>query len=100
MKEFFWKMITKPLITNKHQRKNFYKSISKVGVYKYLQMKKMNLNEGQAKFKYNVSIVAIAKNEGIYFKEWIKLFCTFIKSREKKQLIRTYLYSQLLNYKY
>lgn len=72
MKEFFWKIITKSLISNKHQRKNFYKSISKVGIFKYLQMKKMNLNEEQAKFKYNVSIMAIAKNEGIYFKEWIE----------------------------
>ena len=77
MKEFFWKIITKPLISNKHQRKNFYKSISKVGVFKYLQMKKTNLNEEQTKFKYNVSIVAIAKNEGIYFPSFFYYLAKF-----------------------
>lgn len=74
MKIFFWKIISKFFIKNKQQKKHFYKAVSNIGIRKYLQMKKAcadgSVNNG--KFKYNVSIIAIAKNEGIYFKEWIE----------------------------
>ena len=56
------------------QRKNFYKTISRIGIIKYLRLKNIVSHEykNPKKFKYSVSIVAIAKNEGIYFKEWIE----------------------------
>ncbi len=72
--EIFWKFISIFFYKNKYQRKNFYKAISRTGISKYLRLKKVVSNEcaNPQKFKYNVSIVAIAKNEGIYFKEWIE----------------------------
>lgn len=72
--EFFWKLISKLFIKSPEQRKFFYKAISKAGIKKYLELKKVVPDEyaNPKKFKYNVSIVAIAKNEGIYFKEWIE----------------------------
>ena len=71
--ELFWKLVSKPFF-NKAQRKNFYKAISAVGLKKYLELKKIIREDAKEpkQFKYNVSIVAIAKNEGIYFKEWIE----------------------------
>lgn len=72
--ELLWKLLSKIVIKNKLQRKNFYKTISKTGIKKYLSLKNIVSHEckNPKKFKYSVSIVAIAKNEGIYFKEWIE----------------------------
>lgn len=72
--ELFWKILSKFFIKNKHQRKIFYKAISIAGIKKYLELRNTVSQElnNPKKFKYNVSIVAIAKNEGIYFKEWIE----------------------------
>lgn len=72
--KIFYKFISLFLFKNKYQRKNFYQGISRVGPLKYWHLTKIISSEvaQNKKFKYNVSIVAIAKNEGIYFKEWIE----------------------------
>lgn len=74
MPKFIWKIISLMMFDIKVQHKNFYKGISQVGFKEYMRLKKIipaELKENKD-FKYNVSIVAIAKNEGIYFKEWIE----------------------------
>ena len=74
MLKFIWKIVSYMMFDIKDQRKNFYKGISQVGFKEYMRLKKIiptELKENK-EFKYNVSIVAIAKNEGVYFKEWIE----------------------------
>ena len=74
MPKFIWNIISYILFDIKAQRKNFYKGIHQVGFKEYMRLKKVVPTEFKTPkdFKYNVSIVAIAKNESTYFKEWIE----------------------------
>ena len=74
LRELFYKAVFKTFIKNKTQRKFLTRCFAKVGIRGYFNLKQLVKQESaqNQKFKYNVSVVCIAKNEGDYFQEWIE----------------------------
>ena len=74
LRELFYKAVFKIFIKNRTQRKFLTRCLAKVGIRNYFNLKRLIKQEAaqDPRFKYNVSIVCIAKNEGDYFQEWIE----------------------------
>lgn len=69
-KTFSWYIYTKNFIRNKHLRKLTTIISLPFGIIANLVDKKKDL----PRYKYNLSIVLIAKNEGQYIQEWIEYY--------------------------
>ena len=74
MRELFYKLLFKIFVRDKLKRKFLTRCLSKVGIIKYFQLRRLVKEEAfkEPKFKYNIAMTCIAKNEGDYFREWIE----------------------------
>ena len=107
MKKLYAEIIA-GLIPHKMTR-NRMRGILRFGIFNAVQLKK-RIKNNQTKPKYYLSICAIAKNEGPYFREWIEwhlthgVDCFYIYDNEStddtKVILEPYIKQGIVKYKY